>query len=880
MSPDTLSRSIEPETAGSDRTRADRWRLLGHLFRLLVGALALVLVAIFLLSSLGLIDWQWLGQQFGPPWNSLLNPYLAPKTILLLAGEGLIYLVIWIAALFLSQPMARGILGEGTLVVFRRLVFFCGSLPVVAAGYLLFWISPASLRVDLQVHGDGVSLTLPTLLGTLIFGFATLLVPPKTKRVYLPWFLIWVARLTVFPAAMGVVLFLNRSIVGTHLHEGLLQAVVTQAALFGVEILYLLTALEAFRADWVDFRQIHPRGRGLGGLALARAAIRLFVFLAPVAFGAWLALGATLPSASILTDRHGHFLRFYNPSGEYRIHASAREISPWMKMAIEAIEDPGIYRSPHLHLPVNPVRAVGVFTTAMRSVQDRESSNLSGGSGIAAQVSKNYYGRDLVGLVRSIPSWLPLRGPIVAAFTVIHKLAFEFECGWAYERISILLGDERSPITLYLNAVYFGQGAHGVQAASLTYFGKQAKDLNPAEAALLAGLPQAPSYLDPWQRPDEVKARRGQVLRAMVREGHISESEMVSLDAAPLGILPEPLNPNRDSLGLSQFTRYLMTWLDAHGFHDLSTRGLVVTTSLDYQRQMDLEEQVRVAVERLGSQGVNNGAAVVLDAQTGGVLAWFGGVHSLYGPGALPDMVSGFPHQPGSTLKPLLYACALEEGQLHAEERLDDTPRVIGGRYIANWDLDQAGRGMRPAREELAESRNAAAAELVDRLGPEGFVQCLRHRFRIQTDLHPEQHGVELGLGLAEMPMLELAGAYTVLASGGAYAEPTPVLRLRDRSGRELYKANPNRSSQSLSPNHLEWVRAALSDVSEKLGIPAEAATKTGTTPSSSYVMGYDTRVILAGWLGRTEPGRGRMEIDNVDGREAALSIWKPQTAR
>ena len=874
-------RSGGSRTDGSRRERRAPWLILGRSLRLLAGGLAIGAIAIQALSLARLIDWQRLGDGVGPPWNSLLNPHLAPKTALLVAGGGALFLSLWATALFLGRPVVRSLLGEGTIALFRRLILFGGWLPVAAAGYLLLWVSPTTLRVDLGVHGDVASLTLPTLGAALVFGLATLTLPPKPKKGYLPRPLGWMAGLAFLPAVVGVVLSLEETAAGAQFRGGpLAQLLATQLALLGAESVYILTAVEGFLADWTDFRGLQPRGILRAGLALARAGARLAIFLAPVVLGCWLAVGAALPTASVLLDRNGRFLQFYHPAGEYRIHTTADEISPWMKKAIDAIEDPGVYTSPHIHVPINPVRAVGVFTTAVRSVQDRDSGRLSGGSGIPAQGCKNYYGRDLVSVVRGLPQEVPFRGALIMAATVIHKLAFEFECGWAFERASQLLGPDRSPVTFYLNAAYFGHGTYGVQAAALTYLGRPARDLGPADAALLAGLLQAPSYFDPWQRPDEVKARRGEVLSAMAREGYISEGDAAVLDAEPLGVLPEPFDPNPRSQGLVQYTRYLMDWLDARGFRDLSSSGLVVTTSLDPERQRGLEEQVRAAVERLRSRRVNNGAAVVLDAHTGAVLAWFGGLQPLYGPDALPDMVAAVPHQPGSTIKPLLYACALEEGQLRPDERLDDTPRVIGGRYIANWDLDPVGRGIRPAGEELAESRNVAAAELVDRLSPEGFAQCLRERFRVHTDLHPEQHGVELGLGLAEMPMLELAGAYTVLANGGEYVEPTPVLRIQGRDGGELYRNQPPRDAGAVSDETSRWVAEALSAVSARLGIAEEVATKTGTTPSSSYVVGYSSEIVLACWLGRTEPGRGPMEIDNVEGREGAGPIWRDQSAR
>ncbi len=830
------------------------------------------------LSSLGLLDWQQLGRQVGPPWDSLLNPALAPKALMLMAGEGLLFLSLWVSSRLLAQSRVRALVGDGTITVFRRFVQFGAWLPVVAAAYLLFRISPDTLRVDLVVHDDTVSLTLPTLVATLVFGLAAMVATPSPRGAYLPVPLRWAMALPFLPTALGTVLFLDQALDPSPSHANvLLQLAVTQLSLRGIEILYLLIAAEAFSADWADFRRVRVQGWVQGGLALGRAGVRLALFLVPLFLGLWLAVGAELPVATVLRDRNGQLLQYYYPGGEYRLHTSSEAISPWMKSAIDAIEDPGVYTAPFQHMPLKPVRIVGVFTGAARSVQDREDSYLSGASGIAAQSCKNYFGRQIVGMVWELPDWFPFRRPLAMAATVVHKLTFEFQCGWAYERSSLLLGAERSPVTFYLNAVYFGHGAYGVEAASLTYFGKRAAELTLPEAALLAGLPQAPSVLDPWENPDEVRARRTEVLQAMEREGYISRSDMLALDGSPLGVLAKPLEPNANAQRLGHYALFLADWLRSHGYGDPSTAGLDVTVSLDLQRQRELDSQMRSAVNGLKGRNVNNGGAVVLDPRDGAVLAWFGGVQPLYGPDALPDMAAGHSHQPGSALKPLLFACALEGGQLAPNERLDDTPREIGGRYIANWDEDPRGRGLLPAQVGLADSRNTIAAYLVERMGTEGFVQCLRDRFRVQTELHPEQHGVELGLGLAEMPMLELAAAYTVLANEGIYAEPTPALKVRDRRGRELFHLRPAAGGKALDSATLQWLREPLSNVSGRFGLPGELFTKTGTTPSSSFVVGYSSELVVVGWLGRTAPGRGLLDIDDVDGREAAERIWKPQ---
>ncbi|HEX2987511.1 MAG TPA: transglycosylase domain-containing protein [Chloroflexota bacterium] len=851
-------------------------RRAARVVRFLAAGLALVLLLTLALSYLNVIDWEQLGSEAGPPWDSVLNPALAPKALMLMAGEGLLFLSLWGLSRLLALRRIRLLLGEGTVTVFRRLVQFGAWLPVVTAAYLLFRISPDTLRVDLDVHGDVVSLTLPTLAATLAFGLAVMVTPPSPRAAYLPAPLSWAMALPFIPTALGAVLFLDQALGPSPAHGNVpLQLLVTQLSLLGVEILYLLMAAEAFSADWSDFRQAN--GWVQGGFALGRAWARLALFLAPLFLGLWLALGATLPAASVLRDGNGQFVQYYYPGSDFRLYTPSEAISPWVKTAIDAIEDPGVYTTPFQHMPLKPVRIVGVFTGAARSVQDREGSYLSGASGIAAQSCKNYFGRRIVGMVWDLPDWVPFRQLLAMAATVVHKLAFEFQCGWAYERSTLLLGAERSPVTFYLNAVYFGHGAYGVEAASLTYFGKRAAELTLPEAALLAGLPQAPSVLDPWEHPDEVRARRTEVLQAMEREGYISQSDMLALDRSPLGVLAKPLEPNANAQRLGHYALFLADWLRSHGYGDPATAGLDVTISLDLERQKALDEQVRSAVNGLKGRNVNNGGAVVLDPRNGAVLAWFGGMQPIYGAEALPDMAAAYPHQPGSALKPLLFACALQGGQLAPDERLDDTPREIGGRYIANWDGDPKGKGMLSGAAALADSRNTIAASLVERMGTDGFVQCLRDRFQVRTDLAPEQHGVELGLGLAEMPVLEVAAAFTVLANGGVYAEPTPSLMVRDRHGRELFRLQPAQGSRVLDPATLQWLREPLSDISRRFGLPAGLYTKTGTTPSSSFAVGYGSDLVVAGWLGRTAPGRGPLDIDDVDGREAAERIWKPQ---
>jgi penicillin-binding protein 1A len=409
----------------------------------------------------------------------------------------------------------------------------------------------------------------------------------------------------------------------------------------------------------------------------------------------------------------------------------------------------------------------------------------------------------------------------------------------------------------------------------MTYFNKPAADLTPAEAAMLAGLPQAPSYYDPWRNPTAVRARRSIVLDAMVREGYLSQEQAQSIDASPLGVVARPVVPaSRDSAFVDDA---VMNWLDAHGYHHMSADGLIVTTTLDSTRQAEAARDLAEIVPSLADRGVNDGAALAADPRTGAILVWVAGSPLDGQPLTQIDLVDQWPHQPGSAIKPLLYSCALEEGYLRPNEKLDDTQRVIGGKYVANWDLH--GHGILPATEALAQSSNVAAAELADRLTPQGFADCLHSVFGVQANLQASQIGVFLGLGLAEIPMPELVAAFTPLANAGLYHPLVPVARLQEPDGREIYHLEPG-GDPVVSCKTVNWLAEPLGEVSQIIGLPPTLATKTGTTPASSFAIGYGRDVIFAAWVGNVTNGSISLALDDVFGKEGGGQVWKAWAQR
>lgn len=878
-----------------------------------VAAVVVGLVLAFVASQLHLVPWGLLASVLPLPWNQVLNPTIGPKTIRLLAAEALGFsVVVGGAALVFASSRVRSIFGNGSLVVFRRAISLAW-VPVLASVYLLTYARADHWILTIVVHGAYVNLTVPALLGVVFFGVAALALAPAPTGHYLPLPLEILANVAPFAVSAGVVLSLDQNVatVPRPWETYVANVIIIQITLATAEIIYVLTAAEAASADWQGLQQIwadhHPslipawerfgdgpstlgdrlrdgtaefrrRARNAGSIlaasfwvvpAFGRFVLRLGIFIFPVLFGAWMALGYHLSYASTILDRNGQVLEYYSGNAPFRLYVSADHIAPVLYEALDATEDPGIYTSPATHSPINPVRVAGIFTAAASA------GALSGGSGIATQSCKNMIGRSLSDDVATLPHWVPLKRFLVLSVTLGQKLAFEFPCGWAFERTALFTRPRGWIVAFYLNQIYLGQGVYGARAASETYFGKDPSRLTLSEAALIAGLPQAPSYYNPWVHPTAVRDRRLIVAHSMVREGYITPQEEQTLDAAPLGVLSKPWDPPRLA---TDFVHHAVTdWLDANNFGELSTGGYTVTTTLDLNAQREIETDVKETVQAFTSRGVDAGAAILVDPRTGQIRAWTGTALGR-GRDQTNDLVGGMPHQPGSAIKPLLYSCALLEGKIQQDSKLNDTERVIGGKYVANWDLKS--HGILTAREALAQSSNVAAAELTYRLTPQGFANCLRSVFQIRSDLHPDKYGVFFGLGLAPIPMDQLASAYTVLATGGIYHPVVPVENIRSVYGQSVYAVSPDPGQIVIDCATTAWVARAMGDVSQIIGIPRDLATKTGTTPASSFAVGFGRNALMLAWVGNLSKDGVQLYAGDVFGKDGGGQIWKDWALR
>ena len=340
-------------------------------------------------------------------------------------------------------------------------------------------------------------------------------------------------------------------------------------------------------------------------------------------------------------------------------------------------------------------------------------------------------------------------------------------------------------LEMYLNVVYFGHLAYGIEAAARTYFGKTAADLDLAESTLLAALPQAPSELDPLL-PDNfeaAKARQGVVLALMVRSGVITSQQAEAAFAQPF---------NFQTLEVPKLAPYFLDYLHQrlatqYGESTIGRLGLTITTTLDIRLQQTAEEIVSKQVETLRTPyNLNNAALIALKPGTGEILTMVGGTDYHNSAHGSQVNVTIMPRQPGSAIKPVLYSLAFSRG-LGPADLIWDIPTgfTLDTRQVYRpQNYDGRFHGPVRLRQALANSYNVPAVKLLNRMGVPDMIDAAHAMGIVGLDRPSNEYGLSLTLGGGEVTLLSLTNAYNVLANGGEYVPPTPILSMRDRTGR------------------------------------------------------------------------------------------------
>lgn len=436
-------------------------------------------------------------------------------------------------------------------------------------------------------------------------------------------------------------------------------------------------------------------------------------------------------------------------------------------------------------------------------------------------------------------------------------------------------------LEMYLNTVYFGEGAFGIEEAALTYFNKNAKDLNLSQSAFLIGLLPSPSKLSPLN--GDLKAaqeRQKYVLQKMLEEKYITLKQKEDVEKEKL-----TFQKSKESLNLQAMHFAFIVKDDLvqkYGEEVIVRSGFKVKTTLNSQWQKEAEAVVAEQVKRLAVNNVSNGAVVVIDPKTGEIKALVGSKNWFEEKFGRVNVATSL-RQPGSSFKPVYYSYALDKHIITPATILEDKPVSYGSNLPGTVaykpvNYDKKFRGPVTVRRALSNSLNVPSVEVMAKVGvPEALDQAKILGFTTLDD--PQRYGLSLALGAGEIKLVELTSAYAVFANGGLKNQPTTVLEIKDKKNRVIYSYTP-RPKQVLSPQASFLIASILSDEKTRaevfgnlLNISRPAAVKTGTSENykDSLTVGFTPSLTIGVWVGNNDGA----PMDNVAGSLGAAPIWK-----
>ena len=455
---------------------------------------------------------------------------------------------------------------------------------------------------------------------------------------------------------------------------------------------------------------------------------------------------------------------------------------------------------------------------------------------------------------------------------------------------------KREILEMYLNEIYFGDSAYGVQAAARRYFGKDIGDLTLPESALLAGVVRNPLAYSPRRHPEAAQRRRAIVLRSMETCGYITREQMQAAMEDSVSVAAAPLNPDNAPYFMEMVRQVLETEFGSEAIYE---GGLVVHTTLDLPLQQEaervlenhlskLEDSLKPKMSRAGyllrkERGDNppteyiQGAAMVLDAGTGAMRVLIGG--RSFEESKFNRAVMAM-RQPGSAFKPFIYLAAIEQG-FYPSYTVVDAPVVFNERGQPPWrpqNYDHEYRGPVTLRYALQKSLNIPTIKIQEEVGTEKVIQVARAA-GIETPI-PQFRSI--ALGTAEVTLRDLTYAYAVFANEGIRVDPFFIDRIEDHAGNLLKEWKPRRREVLPAAPVAVLVNMMQSVMDHGTGAPARtmgftlpAAGKTGTTDdyTDAWFVGFTPHVVCGVWVGydkRKPIGRG------MTGSEAALPIWAP----
>ncbi len=503
------------------------------------------------------------------------------------------------------------------------------------------------------------------------------------------------------------------------------------------------------------------------------------------------------------------------------------DLPPYLPKAFVAIEDRRFYS----HYGLDPV---GISRAVLRDVTGKGA--VEGGSTITQQLAKNLF--------------------LTQERTISRKIQEAILALWLERRYS-----KDQILELYLNRVYFGSGAYGVEAASQKYFGKSARFDTLSEAALLAGLMKSPTRLAPNHNLAGANERAAQVITAMAEQGHITEAQAKMA-------LANPAQVRRDKTAgsINYAADYVMDALDdTVGAID---EDIVVTTTIDPKMQAEAERALTDELNAKGAKfGVHEGALVAIDPM-GGVKAMIGG--KSYAESQFNRAVAA-KRQPGSSFKPFVYLAALEKG-LTPDTVREDAPISVKGWNPENYSREYFGPVT--LTKALSLSLNTVAVRLGLEVGPK-TVAAVAHRLGITSELDAN---ATISLGTSSVTPLEMASAYAAFANGGIGVQPHVISKVRTANGKLLYTRRNSSFGRVIEPQYVSMMNGMMQETlltgtARKAELPGwQAAGKTGTSQDfrDAWFIGYTSYLVAAVWLGNDDDSPTK----KVSGGNLPVDVW------
>lgn len=529
-------------------------------------------------------------------------------------------------------------------------------------------------------------------------------------------------------------------------------------------------------------------------------------------------------------DRDGQPIYSYGKFQHKEV--SLDDVSPGFVQALLATEDRRFYQ----HFGIDPIGIIRAMVVNITKKQLNE-----GASTITQQVVRNIF-------LTNERSYKRKLREIVLSFKLEQRLSKD------------------EILTLYLNNVYLGEGTYGIAAASDVYFHKSPSQLTIAEGALIAGLPQAPSTYNPFYNLEKAIARRNEVLENMREAGYLTMDEVKTHQAAkvrlnPLGKMLSQSNqsPYFNQMVMNQVREFF--GLDEQSFWQ---SGLKIYTTLDTRAQKVIQ---RAVVENGLLQGSKTQvAAMMLDAPSGGILAYVGGKQ--YRESQF-DRAANALRPPGSLFKVFTYTAAMESG-FSLDQVYMDEPTTFNKYTPKNYDGKH--QGAMTLAKAFVTSNNVVAVKLLNELGPPRVISVAR-RMGIKSRL---EENLSLTLGSSALTLWDATGAVAVLASQGKQVEPYAIEKITDRTGHEVYRHYPP-DRQILDQPTVEQMQALMQATVQygtgraaNIGRPAAGKTGTSDKNRDGWFIGFTPNVTLGVWMGRDD----NSAVSGLTGGGAPAQLW------